>query len=44
VLFAGGLLANIRRGGGTMSVNLGRSDVVDQGSPITTPFPQESPC
>jgi aconitate hydratase len=41
VLLAGGLLANIRRGGGVMSVNLGRSGAVDQGSPITTPFPQE---
>ncbi len=41
VLLAGGLLSNIRIGGGSMSINLGRSGAVDQGSPITTPIPPE---
>ena len=41
VLLAGGLLSNIRMGGGSMSINLGRSGAVDQGSPITTPIPRE---
>jgi aconitate hydratase len=41
VLLSGGLLAHIRSGGASLSVTLGRSGAVDQGSPITTPTPQE---
>ena len=40
VLLAGGLLAYTRTGGTPISVTLGRSDVVDQGSPVTNPVPQ----
>jgi len=41
VLLSGGLLAHIRSGGGALSVTLGRSGAVDQGSPITSPIPEE---
>ena len=41
VLLAGGLLAHIRAGGKPMSVDMGQSAVVDQGSPVTNPTPQD---
>jgi aconitate hydratase len=37
VLLAGGLLAHLRAGGASLSVCLGQSGAVDQGSPITSP-------
>jgi aconitate hydratase len=42
VLLAGGLLAQLRGGGPTISVHGGRSDLVDQGSPVTNPVPDET--
>lgn len=42
VLLAGGLIAHIRSGGRAMSVNLGQSGVVDQGSMVTNPVDQET--
>jgi aconitate hydratase len=42
VLLAGGLLAQLRQGGRPMSVHGGRSDLVDQGSPVTNPVPDET--
>lgn len=42
VLLAGGLLAYVRSGGRAMSVNLGQSGVVDQGSLVTNPVDQET--
>lgn len=41
VLLDGGLVAHLRAGGGALSVNLGRSGSVDQGSPVTNPTPFE---
>jgi aconitate hydratase len=41
VLLAGGLLAQLRQGGPPMSVHGGRSDLVDQGSPVTNPVPDD---
>lgn len=40
VLLDGGLLAHIRRGGKPISVSLGQSGAVDQGSPVTSPVPE----
>jgi aconitate hydratase len=42
VLLAGGLLAHLRAGGASLSVGLGQSGAVDQGSPFTTPV-EDSP-
>jgi aconitate hydratase len=42
VLVSGGLLAHLRTGGETMSIHLGRSGAVDQGSPITSPVPDDT--
>jgi len=39
VLISGGLLAHIREGGSTLSAGKAVSAAVDQGSPITNPFP-----
>lgn len=41
VLLAGGLLAQLRRGGAPISVHGGHSGIVDQGSPVTNPVPDE---
>jgi aconitate hydratase len=41
VLLSGGLLRHIRNGGRAMSIHLGHSGAVDQGSPFTTPIPNE---
>jgi aconitate hydratase len=41
VLLAGGLLAHLRQGGPPLSVHHGRSDLVDQGSPVTNPVPDD---
>jgi aconitate hydratase len=40
VLLAGGLLAQLRNGGGALSLCLGQSGAADQGSPVTDPIPQ----
>jgi aconitate hydratase len=40
VLIAGGLLAQLRNGGQSLSLCLGQSGAVDQGSPVTDPIPQ----
>jgi hypothetical protein len=40
VLLAGGLLAHLRAGGPGMSVTLGHSGAVDQGSPVANPVPE----
>jgi hypothetical protein len=40
VLIAGGLLAQLRNGGNSLSLCLGQSGAADQGSPITDPIPQ----
>lgn len=40
VLLSGGLLAHIREGGKALSLTLGQSGAVDQGSPVTSPVPQ----
>jgi aconitate hydratase len=37
VLLSGGLLAHLREGGQSMSIHLGHSGSVDQGSPVTSP-------
>jgi aconitate hydratase len=37
VLLAGGLLAHLRSGGRSLSLSLGQSGAVDQGSPVTNP-------
>ncbi|MBI3971952.1 MAG: aconitate hydratase [Chloroflexi bacterium] len=42
VLLAGGLLAHVRAGGRPISLSLGQSGAVDQGSPVTNPVPQET--
>jgi len=39
ILLAGGLLAHIRGGGGSLSLHLGHSGAVDQGGPVGSPFP-----
>jgi aconitate hydratase len=41
VLLAGGLLAHLRDGGSNMGIAMGRSAMVDQGSPITSPTAHE---
>jgi aconitate hydratase len=41
VLLAGGLLAQLRGGGASMNVNDGHSAIVDQGSLVTNPVPDE---
>jgi aconitate hydratase len=40
VLLAGGLLAQLRNGGRSLSLCLGQSGAADQGSPVTDPIPQ----
>jgi aconitate hydratase len=41
VLLAGGLLAQLQQGGLPISVHHGHSGIVDQGSPVTNPVPDE---
>lgn len=41
VMLAGGLLAHLREGGEGLGVTMGRSGMVDQGSPITSPVAHE---
>jgi aconitate hydratase len=41
VLLSGGLLAHVRQGGQPISTSLGQSATVDQGSPVTTPVPEQ---
>jgi aconitate hydratase len=41
VLLAGGLLAQLQQGGASMSVHHGHSGIVDQGSPVTNPVPDD---